>query len=68
MWNKDEVKGKAEQIKGVVKEKAGHLAGDPDLEADGVADQVEGQIREGVGTVKRVVKNAVDEVNRNRNH
>lgn len=68
MWNKDEVKGKVAQAKGVVKEKAGHLAGDENLEAEGVADQVEGKIREGVGTVKRVVKDTVTEIKQSRNH
>jgi uncharacterized protein YjbJ (UPF0337 family) len=28
MWNKDEVKGKAEQVKGIVREKAGQVTGD----------------------------------------
>lgn len=64
MWNKDEVKGKAEQAKGVVKEKTGQLLGDEELEADGVADQAEGKVRETVGTVKRKASDAVDAVRR----
>ena len=35
MWNKDEVKGKVEQAKGVVKEKVGKATSDPDLQAEG---------------------------------
>lgn len=60
MWNKDEVKGKAEQVKGIVKEKAGRVTGDKDLEADGTVDQVDGKLREGVGAAKRHVKETAD--------
>ena len=67
MWNKDEVKGKAEQAKGVVKEKAGQLAGDDELEAEGTADRVVGTVREGVGTAKRHVKEAVEELKKSQN-
>jgi uncharacterized protein YjbJ (UPF0337 family) len=53
MINKDEAAGKAEQLKGAVKEKAGEWTNDPALEAEGEADRAEGEVREAVGTVKR---------------
>ncbi len=62
MWNKDELAGKAEQAKGVVKEKVGHALGDETLEADGATDQAEGKIRETVGTATRVVQETADEL------
>jgi len=60
MWNKDEVKGKAEQVKGIVKEKAGQVTGDKDLEAGETVDQVGGKPREGVRAAKRHVKETAD--------
>ncbi len=38
-WNKDEVDGKFEQAKGTVKNKAGEVLGDRDLEAEGEAQK-----------------------------
>ena len=62
MWNKDEIKGKAEQVKGAAKEKVGEFANDPELEAEGEADQVAGKVREFVGTVQRKTEDVVEEV------
>ncbi|MDP1570587.1 MAG: CsbD family protein [Vicinamibacterales bacterium] len=62
MVNKDEVAGKAEQLKGKVKQKTGALISDPDLEAEGVGDQVAGKVRETVGTVKRKTEEVVNKV------
>ena len=60
--DKEEIKGKAEQAKGYVKEKVGQATNDPDLEAEGTADRAAGKVREGVGEVKDKVKRAVDEL------
>lgn len=62
MINKDEAAGKAEQLKGAVKEKAGEWTNDPALEAEGQADQAEGEAREAIGTVKRKAGEVADEV------
>lgn len=62
MWNKDEVKGKVEQAKGVVKQKAGELLGDEALEVEGETDQATGKVRETIGTAKRKVGQVVDAV------
>jgi len=67
MWNKDEVKGKAEQAKGVVKEKAGQMTNDPDLEAEGAVDEASGKAREVIGTGKRKIADAADQVRRKAN-
>ena len=58
--NKDEMKGKAEQAKGYVKDKAGELIDDPELEAKGEAERAGGELREGYGKAKRKVGEAVD--------
>lgn len=62
MWNKDEVKGKAEQAKGAVKEKTGQMIGDTELEREGHVDQAKGAAREAMGTAKRAVKEGVDDL------
>ena len=60
--DKDEIKGKAEQAKGIAKEKIGRAIDDPDLEAEGTVDRAAGKIREGVGEVKDKAKRAIDEL------
>lgn len=59
MINKDEVKGKATEVKGVVKEQAGKLMNDPDLETEGQVDQAVGDAQAKVGTAKRKIENAI---------
>ena len=51
---KDEVKGKAHEIKGKIKRKAGRALNDPNLEADGEDEQVAGTIQKKVGQIKKV--------------
>ena len=58
----DEIKGKAEKAKGYVKDKAGEVLNDPDLEAEGEMERGEGELREGYGKAKRKVGEAVDDV------
>lgn len=62
MWNKDEVEGKGREIKGKVKDKVGEWTNDPNLEAEGEAEQAEGKVQGGVGKVKRKVGNFIDDV------
>ena len=60
--NKDEVEGKWEQAKGWVKDKAGEVTNDPDLEARGEAQRAAGNTQEAWGKVKRGVGDAVEAV------
>jgi uncharacterized protein YjbJ (UPF0337 family) len=60
--NRDEVEGKFDQAKGWVKDKAGEVTGDRELEAEGEADRASGKGQEGWGKVKRGVGDAVDAV------
>ena len=60
--DKDEIKGKAEQVKGIAKEKIGQAIDDPDLEAEGTVDRAAGKVREGVGEVKDKAKRAIEEL------
>ena len=60
--NKDEIKGQFEQAKGSLKEKVGQATGDRDLEEEGSADRAGGDLREGFGTARRKVGDAVKDV------
>jgi uncharacterized protein YjbJ (UPF0337 family) len=62
MWNDDEVEGKGKNIKGKIKETVGEWTNDPDLEAEGNADQAEGKVQEGFGEVKRKVGETIEEI------
>ena len=52
---KDKAKGRVEQAKGVVKEKAGRASGNPRTQDSGTADKVKGTVGNKVGDVKKVV-------------
>ena len=60
--NKDELKGKVNQAKGTVKQKAGEAIDDPELQAKGAAERVGGKVQEGFGAAKRKVSDAVEEI------
>ena len=51
---KDRAKGRAQEVKGKVKEKAGRAVGNPRVEDEGTAEKVGGKVRRKVGEVKRV--------------
>jgi uncharacterized protein YjbJ (UPF0337 family) len=50
--DKDRVIGSARQIKGTVKQ----AVGDAELEAEGNADKIEGQVQNAIGGVKEILK------------
>lgn len=50
----------ADQVKGRIKEAAGSLTGDEDLEAEGKADRRVGEVKEKVGDAKDKVEDVVD--------
>ena len=60
--NRDELKGKAEVLKGKVKEGAGDLTDNPDLHDEGVADEAAGKTRDAFGRVRRKVGDAIKDV------
>ena len=60
--DRDEIKGKAEKAKGYVKDKAGEIINDPELEAEGEAERASGSVREGFGKAKRKVKEGIEEI------
>ncbi len=62
MRNEDEIKGKADQLKGKVKEAAGDLTDDQQLRDEGVADQVEGSVQETIGKGRRKVGETIEDL------
>jgi uncharacterized protein YjbJ (UPF0337 family) len=60
--NKDELKGKGENLKGRVKQAIGSLAGDKRTEGEGLLDRVRGAMREKFGKAKRETSRDVSHV------
>jgi uncharacterized protein YjbJ (UPF0337 family) len=56
IMNKDQVKGRAEEAKGKVKEVAGRISGDKELEQKGKLQNVGGKIQAGYGDLKKDIK------------
>lgn len=54
--NKDQVKGRIEEVKGMLKEVAGSVVGNKSLEAKGLSQKVFGKIQAGYGDVKADLK------------
>lgn len=51
---KDQLAGQAHEVKGAVKEKAGQVAGNSDLEARGAAERIAGTVQKKIGQVEEV--------------
>jgi uncharacterized protein YjbJ (UPF0337 family) len=59
--NRDEMEGKYEQAKGSVKEGLGRMTGDEEMQAEGNADKLKGDIQEGWGGTKRKVGDILED-------
>ena len=57
--DKDRIAGAAKQAKGAVKEAAGKLTGDVNLNAEGNADKAEGKLQNAIGGAKDAVRDAL---------
>ena len=62
MWNEDEVSGKGKRIKGKIKEEVGDVINNPQLEQEGESEQVEGNVQENFGKVRRKTGEAIQDV------
>jgi uncharacterized protein YjbJ (UPF0337 family) len=60
--NRDEIDGKAEALKGKVKQAAGDLADDEKLHDEGVADEAAGDTQATLGKGRRKVGEFVEDV------
>ena len=57
--DKQRMEGGLKKATGEIKEKAGQMTGDRDLEAEGKMDKAEGKVRSAVGHVKDAAKEIV---------
>jgi uncharacterized protein YjbJ (UPF0337 family) len=62
MWNRDEVKGKADRLKGRVKQEAGKALNNDRLRDEGAAQEAVGSARERVGKGRRKVGEAIKDL------
>lgn len=60
MWNKDELTGKADQVKGRIKHAAGDALDDDELREEGIADEAAGNVQEAFGRGKRKIGEAIE--------
>jgi uncharacterized protein YjbJ (UPF0337 family) len=51
---RDKAEGRANELKGKAKERAGNAVGNPNLRDEGVADQAAGKVQRKTGDVKKV--------------
>jgi uncharacterized protein YjbJ (UPF0337 family) len=56
--DKEHIKGAADKAKGAIKDAAGKMTGDKDLQAEGKFDKAKGDAHKAAGDVKDAVKNA----------
>jgi uncharacterized protein YjbJ (UPF0337 family) len=52
----DQVEGKFHEVKGKVKEKAGQVTNNPNLEAEGQDENLSGKIQKKVGQIEKVLE------------
>jgi uncharacterized protein YjbJ (UPF0337 family) len=60
--NKEEREGKAQNLKGRLKEAAGVVTNDPELEEEGRDERSVGQAREDLAAARRKVGEAIEEL------
>ena len=60
--NDDELKGKAEALKGKIKQAAGDLTDNPDLHDEGTVDEAAGKTQGAFGKAKRKVGEAIEDI------
>jgi uncharacterized protein YjbJ (UPF0337 family) len=58
--DREHVKGAADKAKGTIKEGAGKLTGNRDLETEGKVDKAKGSVHNAAGDVKDAARNAAD--------
>jgi uncharacterized protein YjbJ (UPF0337 family) len=51
---KDQIEGQLHELKGAVKQKAGEVANDPDLAAEGQGEKLAGTVQKKVGQIEKV--------------
>jgi len=52
----DQIKGNLHEVKGAIKETAGQVTNDPNLEAEGQAEKLAGTVRKKIGQIEKVLE------------
>ena len=60
--NRDELEGKAEALKGKIKQVAGDLTKNPALHDEGVVDEAAGNTKDAAGRIRRTVGEAITDI------
>jgi len=60
--NRDELDGKAQALKGRLKQAAGDLTNDPALHDEGVVDEAAGETQRAIGQAKRKVGKTIEDI------
>ena len=60
--NRDELEGKAESLKGKIKQATGDLTDNPNLHDEGVADEAAGKTQDTLGRARRKVGEAIEDI------
>ncbi len=54
--SRDKDEGTFHEVKGTVKEVAGKVSDNPELEAEGIGEKIAGKVQKNIGQVKNVVE------------
>jgi uncharacterized protein YjbJ (UPF0337 family) len=65
MWNRDELEGKASQIKGRAKQAAGDLSDNEELKGEGEGEEIVGKVQDTMGRGRRKVGEAIEDLGKN---
>jgi uncharacterized protein YjbJ (UPF0337 family) len=52
----NQVAGKIHEVKGAIKEQAGRIANDPNLEDEGTGERIAGKVQKKIGQVQKVIE------------
>ncbi len=58
--DREHVRGVADKAKGAIKDAAGKLTGDKELQAEGKFDKAKGDVHNAIGNAKDAARNAID--------
>ena len=62
MKNRDELDGRADQVKGRAKQAWGDITNNERLRDEGIADEAGGEVQEGFGRARRKVGEAIEDI------
>ena len=60
--NRDELEGKAEALKGKIKQGVGNVTNDPNLHDEGVVDEAAGKTQDTIGRARRKVGETIEDL------